>query len=147
MERLNIIPAPVKRRQDRECGVNSQLLDSEVEMTDENKNVNKDYEDSRETYYDLIERGRESLELMIEVARESEHPRAFEVLSGMIKNISDVNDKLMDLNKKNKEIKQEPKQLENQGTTNNNVFIGSTTDLQRILRDEEKVIDVTGSEE
>ncbi len=137
----------MKRRQDRECGVNSQLLDSEVEMTDENKNVNKDYEDSRETYYDLIERGRESLELMIEVARESEHPRAFEVLSGMIKNISDVNDKLMDLNKKNKEIKQEPKQLENQGTTNNNVFIGSTTDLQRILRDEEKVIDVTGSEE
>ena len=116
-------------------------------MTDENKNVNKDYEYSRDTYYDLIERGRESLELMIEVARESEHPRAFEVLSGMIKNISDVNDKLMDLNKKNKEIKQEPKQLENKGTTNNNVFIGSTTDLQRILRDEEKVIDVTGSEE
>jgi len=116
-------------------------------MTDENKNVNKDYEYSRDTYYDLIERGRESLELMIKVARESEHPRAFEVLSGMIKNISDVNDKLMDLNKKNKEIKQEPKQLENQGTTNNNVFIGSTTDLQRILRDEEKVIDVTGSEE
>lgn len=116
-------------------------------MTDENKNVNKDYEYSRDTYYDLIERGRESLELMIEVARESEHPRAFEVLSGMIKNISDVNDKLMDLNKKNKEIKQEPKQLENKGTTNNNVFIGSTADLQRILRDEEKVIDVTGSEE
>ncbi|MAI05483.1 MAG: terminase [Euryarchaeota archaeon] len=116
-------------------------------MTDENKNVNKDYEYSRDTYYDLIERGRESLELMIEVARESEHPRAFEVLSGMIKNISDVNDKLMDLNKKNKDIKQDPKQLENKGTTNNNVFIGSTTDLQRILRDEEKVIDVTGSEE
>ena len=84
---------------------------------------------------------------MIEVARESEHPRAFEVLSGMIKNISDVNDKLMDLNKKNKDIKQDPKQLENKGTTNNNVFIGSTTDLQRILRNEEKVIDVTGSEE
>ena len=115
-------------------------------MTDENKNVNTDYEYSRDTYYELIEKGRESLELMIEVARESEHPRAFEVLSGMIKNISDVNDKLMDLNKKNKDIKQEPKQSgQDGGTTNNNVFIGSTADLQRILRDEEKVIDVEPS--
>ena len=117
-------------------------------MTDENKNVNTDYEYSRDTYYELIEKGRESLELMIEVARESEHPRAFEVLSGMIKNISDVNDKLMDLNKKNKDIKQEPKQIGQEGgTTNNNVFIGSTADLQRILRDEEKVIDVEPSRE
>jgi DNA-binding PadR family transcriptional regulator len=112
----------------------------------EDKNVNTDYEYSRDTYYELIEKGRESLELMIEVARESEHPRAFEVLSGMIKNISDVNDKLMDLNKKNKDIKQEPKQIGQEGgTTNNNVFIGSTADLQRILRNEEKVIDVEPS--
>ena len=63
----------------------------------------QDYEYSRDTYYDLIEKGRESLDLMIEVARESEHPRAFEVLSNMIKGIADVNDKLMDLNKKQKE--------------------------------------------
>ena len=112
----------------------------------EDKNVNTDYEYSRDTYYELIEKGRESLELMIEVARESEHPRAFEVLSGMIKNISDVNDKLMDLNKKNKDIKQEPKQIGQEGgTTNNNVFIGSTADIQRILREEEKVIDVEPS--
>jgi DNA-binding PadR family transcriptional regulator len=112
----------------------------------DDKNVNTDYEYSRDTYYELIEKGRESLELMIEVARESEHPRAFEVLSGMIKNISDVNDKLMDLNKKNKDIKQEPKQIEG-GTTNNNVFIGSTTDLQRILHNVPKVIDVESSRE
>ena len=72
-------------------------------MTEDEK-IQQDYDQSRDTYYDLIEKGRESLELMIEVARESEHPRAFEVLSGMIKNISDVNDKLMDLNKKHKEI-------------------------------------------
>ena len=71
----------------------------------EDKKVKDDYDYSRETYYDLIEKGRESLDLMIEVARESEHPRAFEVLSNMIKGISDVNDKLMDLNKKRKDIK------------------------------------------
>lgn len=105
------------------------------------KNIDKDYEESRETYNDLIDKGRESLELMIQVARESEHPRAFEVLSGMIKNISDVNDKLMDLNKKYKEVTKpdQPKQVE--GTTNNNLFIGSTADLQRLLQNETKVID------
>jgi len=98
----------------------------------DNPNIKSDYDYSRETYYDLIEKGRESLELMIEVARESEHPRAFEVLSGMIKNISDVNDKLMDLNKKNKEITQ-PKGSDQKAITNNNVFIGSAADLQRML--------------
>ena len=73
-------------------------------MTKKQDNVSDDYNYSRQTYYDLIEKGRESLDLMIEVARESEHPRAFEVLAGMIKNVSDVNDRLMDLNKKNKDI-------------------------------------------
>src|SRR6056300_1309352 len=107
---------------------------------DSNPNIRSDYHYSRETYYDLIEKGRESLDLMIEVARESEHPRAFEVLSNMIKNISDVNDKLMDLNKKNKDINrtEETKQI---GNTTNNLFVGSTTDLQRLLQNEEKVID------
>lgn len=114
--------------------------------SDKENNIENDYEHSRDTYYDLIEKGRESLELMIQVARESEHPRAFEVLSGMIKNISDVNDKLMDLNKKHKDINK-PEENTNalpNGTTNNNVFIGSTTDLQRMLGNldnEERVIE------
>ena len=99
----------------------------------------QDYEYSRDTYYDLIEKGRESLELMIEVARESEHPRAFEVLSGMIKGIADVNDKLMDLNKKQKDLQKEDKPAE--ATTNNNLFVGSTTELQRMLMGDEKTID------
>mgnify|MGYP000285721927 FL=1 len=101
--------------------------------------VDYDYDYSRATYYELIEKGKESLDLMIEVARESEHPRAFEVLSGMVKNISDVNDRLMDLNKKQKEIKT-PDKHEAKQITNNNVFLGSTTDLQRLLQDETKVI-------
>jgi hypothetical protein len=109
----------------------------------ENKNIQSDYDYSRQTYYDLIEKGRESLEDMIEVARQSEHPRAYEVLSGMIKNISDVNDKLMDLNKKQKDINKtddEPKQI---GSTTNNVFLGSTSDLQRLLQQDENIINVT----
>ena len=111
-------------------------------MKDTDK-IKDDYEYSRDTYYTLIEKGREALDDMIEVSRASEHPRAYEVLSGMIKNISDVNDKLMDLNKKNKDINQkEQKQLGS--TTINNVFIGSTADLQRLLNnDEDNIIDVT----
>jgi len=102
----------------------------------------QDYEYSRDTYYDLIEKGRESLDLMIQVARESEHPRAFEVLSNMIKDIANVNDKLMELNKKQKELLQDDKPKET-NTTNNNLFIGSTTELQRFLLGDkdEKVID------
>jgi hypothetical protein len=88
---------------------------------------------------------------MIEVARESEHPRAFEVLSGMIKGISDVNDKLMDLNKKQKEITKEdaPSESSSGGTTNNNLFVGSTTDLQRMLlgASDEKIIDQDENDE
>ena len=114
-------------------------------MTKKQDNVSDDYNYSRQTYYDLIEKGRESLDLMIEVARESEHPRAFEVLAGMIKNVSDVNDKLMDLNKKNKDISaEEIKKIEQ---TTNNLFVGSTAELQRMLQDNDEtmsnVVDIT----
>lgn len=110
-------------------------------MSDE-KRIKDDYEYSRDTYYDILEKGKESMELMIEVARESEHPRAFEVLSTMMKNMADVNGALMDLNKKHKDINKEeqPKQLG--GNTTNNLFVGTTTDLQRLIHGEkEKIID------
>ena len=107
----------------------------------EEKTIKADYEYSRDTYYELIEKGRESLDLMIEVARESEHPRAFEVLSNMIKGIADVNDKLMDLNKKNKDINKE-EVIKDATTVTNNLFVGTTTDLQRLIQNESKVIDV-----
>lgn len=105
-----------------------------------NKKINDDYDYSRDTYYELLEKGKQSLDLMIEVARESEHPRAFEVLSNMVKNLADVNDKLMDLNKKNKEITKEEQEKVKQ-ITNNNVFLGSTTELQKLLQNERKIID------
>ena len=112
----------------------------------EEKNIDNDYKYSRDTYYELVEKGKQSLELMIEVARESEHPRAFEVLSGMIKNISDVNDRLMDLNKKKKDIdkKEEIKKIAN---TTNNLFVGSTTELQKLLKNESDIVNVTPKQE
>ena len=99
-------------------------------------NKNNDYEYSRETYYELLEKGKDALDTMVEVARESEHPRAYEVLSGMIKNLSDVNDKLMDLNKKVKELEDEPKKIENQ---QNNIFLGSTAEIQKLLQQSEVI--------
>lgn len=114
-------------------------------MSDSDRFKN-DYEYSRETLFDLINKGRDALEDMIQVARESEHPRAFEVLSGLIKNVADVNDKLMDLNKKHKDINAKEKPLLPQGQTTNNLFVGSTTDLQRLLHQQNEnnnVVDIT----
>ena len=116
--------------------------DMEKFLPPEEKNVDNDYKYSRDTYYELVEKGKESLELMIEVARESEHPRAFEVLSGMIKNISDVNDRLMDLNKKKKDIDKK-EEIKNIANTTNNLFVGSTAELQKILKNESKIVNVT----
>ena len=113
---------------------------------EDNKNVDNDYEYSREVLFDLIEKGRGALEDMIEVARESEHPRAFEVLSQTIKNISDVTKNLMDLQKAKKDLTQEERE-EAKKVTNNNVFVGSTTDLQRMLLDKDNVIDATDVKE
>jgi hypothetical protein len=115
-------------------------------MIDSDK-IKSDFEYSRDTLYDLIEKGRDALEDMINVARESEHPRAFEVLSGLIKNVADVNDKLMDLNKKHKEVHAKEESAKQVGNTTNNLFVGSTTDLQRMLQGQMKkpdnVIDIT----
>ncbi len=106
-------------------------------MTDNNEpvdHVDDDFEFARKTYYDLLVKGSEALEEMMEVARATEHPRAFEVLSGMMKNVAEVNGNLLDLHKKKKEYNKEDalKELP-QGTTNNNLFVGSTSDLQRML--------------
>jgi len=115
-------------------------------MTDSDQ-IKTDYDHSRDTYYDLIQKGQESLDLMMQFARESEHPRAFEVLSGMIKNVSDVTDRLMDLQKKTKDINKDEKEVS--GTATQNLFVGSTTDLQRLLQEQDKneMVDVTPNDE
>jgi len=105
------------------------------------KDINDDYTFSRDTYKELISTGMGSLDSLAEIARESEHPRAFEVLAKSIKDIGDVTDKLMALQKNKQDLVQK-KEEETGKITNNNVFIGSTTDLQRMLMDnKEKVID------
>jgi hypothetical protein len=98
---------------------------------------NPDADYSRSNYYNLIEKGNEALDGILEVAKESQHPRAYEVAANMIKNLSDVTEKLMILQKQQQELK--PK--EEQATQTNisvdkAVFIGSTADLLRQLKNE-----------
>lgn len=116
----------------------------------DDKNLDMDYDYARNVYYDLIDKGREGIEEMMELARASEHPRAFEVLATMIKNTAEVSDRLMKINKDKKQVEQIGKQPQlgnDGGTTNNNIFIGSTTELQRFLQNDEKVIDADDSTE
>jgi hypothetical protein len=97
---------------------------------------NPDADYSRANYYNLIEKGNEALEGILEVAKESQHPRAYEVAANMIKNLSDVTEKLMILQKQQQEL--QPK--ESAAPTNINVdkavFIGSTAELLRQLKNE-----------
>ena len=103
------------------------------------KEIKDDYEFSRSTYKDLIKVGTLSMDSLAELARESEHPRAFEVLSNHLKAIGDITDKLMKLQKNKKELTEDDVRRE---ITNNNVFVGSTTELQRMLLDKDNIIDV-----
>ena len=124
------------------------MNNGEYEIIDEsdltfqhNKDIKDDYEFSRATYRDLIQNGTRSLDVMSELAIESEHPRAFEVLSNSIKNLADVTDKLMALQTTKKKLNREKNERDAR-VTNNNVFVGSTADLQRMLNDkEEKIIE------
>jgi len=109
-----------------------------------------DYVESRETYKELIGKGNEAIDLMMELARDSQHPRAFEVLATLLKTQSDNNDKLLDLQKKVKALKEPTKGAQNSNpnsVTNNNVFVGSTSDLQRFILQQNKnqVIDVNNN--
>ena len=104
--------------------------------------IDADFERVRRDLFDLSTQGEEAIELMMELARESEHPRAFEVLGQLIKQNAEIGEKVLKLHKSKKEQDKtdEPAALAQQAATNNNVFIGSTAELQKMLRDE-KVIE------
>tara|TARA_B100001250_G_C19754226_1_gene769313 strand:+ start:424 stop:831 length:408 start_codon:yes stop_codon:yes gene_type:complete len=91
----------------------------------------KDYEYSRAQFYNLIEKGQEAVDGILDVAGDSQHPRAYEVAGQLIKHIADTTDKLVDLQKKMKDL-DEDKSVKQ--VTNNSLFVGSTADLQKMLK-------------
>ena len=94
--------------------------------------IDNDYEYSRENYYNLIEKGQQAIEGILEIAKEGQHPRAYEVAGQLIANVAGTVDKLQDLQKKLKELKDLPKTASPQ--IKNALFVGSTKELQQMLK-------------
>ena len=123
-------------------------ISSEIEKIDVKKEIDKykssaedikkDYEYTRGNLYSIIEKGQEAINGILEIAQESEMPRAYEVAGQLIKNVSDATDKLLDLQKKLKDVNEEEKGPTS--VTNNALFVGSTADLQKMLKKANKDI-------
>jgi hypothetical protein len=103
-----------------------------VESADPLQDRLKDYEYTRAELYTLISKGQEAVQGALEVAQESGHPRAYEVAVNAMKQVADMTDKLVDLQKKMKDLDAESKKVTN--VTNNAMFVGSTTELQKMLK-------------
>ena len=95
--------------------------------------VEKDYEYTRANLYSIIEKGQEAINGIMEVAGESASPRAYEVAGQLIKSVADTTDKLLDLQKKVKDVKEENGSTTN-NVTNNALFVGSTSELSKMLK-------------
>ena len=102
------------------------------EETPKKNEVEKDYEYSRANLYSIIEKGQEAINGIMEVAGESASPRAYEVAGQLIKSVADTTDKLMDLQKKVKDVNEDAPKTNN--VTNNALFVGSTSELSKMLK-------------
>jgi len=113
--------------------IQSEISNIISEKDSKKTDIQRDYEYSRGNLYSLIEKGQEAINGILELAQESEMPRAYEVAGQLIKNVSEATEKLMDLQKKLKDIEEETVQ-KGPTTVNNALFIGSTADLQKLLK-------------
>ena len=96
--------------------------------------ITRDYEYTRGNLYSIIEKGQEAIDGILELAQESDMPRAYEVAGQLIKSVSDATDKLMDLQKKLKDVNEE-QQSKGPNTVNNALFVGSTAELAKMIKE------------
>ena len=96
------------------------------------KEVDNDYEYQRRNFYQLVERGQDAIDGILELAKESEHPRSYEVAGQLIKNVADVTEKLGELQLKMQKLKEVPNNAPKNVT--NALFVGSTSELQKMLK-------------
>jgi hypothetical protein len=106
-------------------------LPSILQNNDKRQEQTSDYKYSREVFYGLVERGQDAIEGILDIARESEHPRVYEVAGQLIKTVSETTEKLIDLQAKMKEL---DKDNSMPNKVQNNLFVGSSTELQRLLK-------------
>ena len=104
-------------------------IQKDTEIPDDPK---KDYEYTRANLYQLIEKGQEAINGILEIAQSSDHPRAYEVAGQLIKSVGDVSDKLLDLQKKMKDL--DATQKNGPATVNNSLFVGSTSELSKLIK-------------
>jgi DNA-directed RNA polymerase subunit F len=104
----------------------------EVKLT--SNKIESDYDTSRDNLHDLLLTGKDALEHALTVAKSSEHPRAFEVVGGLMKQLADMNQQLMDIHQQKKKLEEPAKGTTKEITTNNAIFVGSTTDLNKMIK-------------
>ena len=103
-----------------------------IPRPNEPEDMDSDYKYSRENFYSLIERGQDAIDGILDLAKEGEHPRAYEVAGQLIKNVGEVTEKLVDLQEKMKKLKEVPEHGPKSVT--NALFVGSTKELQKMLK-------------
>ena len=110
------------------------------EGRDHTGDIDTDYRYARENLYDIIENGSHALHELVEIAKSSEHPRAFEVVASLMKTLTDANKDLLEVQAKVKKLKQEENVQTGPNNVTNALFVGSTTELQNMLKDNLKDI-------
>ena len=129
-------------RLDKTFNITPEVVKEETKVVKKEKpdrftkdDITRDYEYTRGKLYSIIEKGQEAIDGILEIAQESEMPRAYEVAGQLIKSVSDATDKLIDLQKKLKDVKEEQV---SKGPTNgtNALFVGSTADLAKLIKNE-----------
>jgi hypothetical protein len=128
----------VDQKLDELLGIQGEIIEAEkslpsiVTAVDKSQEQSSDYKYSREVFYGLVERGQDAIEGILDIAKESEHPRVYEVAGQLIKTVGETTEKLIDLQAKMKELDKDGS-LPNK--VQNNLFVGSSTELQRLLKD------------
>ncbi len=131
----------------------NEIFEVEAELVDDSKpiaivradtkdlpdDISKDYTFARENLYDVIDKGSSALDELIHLAKASEHPRAFEVISQLTKTLVDANKDLLDIQKKVKDLRQEESTQAGPSSITNALFVGSTSELQKLINGDKDV--------
>lgn len=114
--------------------ITGEIVESNFEEISSSDKIESDYDISRNNLHNLIDQGKTALQHALEVAKQSEHPRAFEVVGGLIKQLADVNQQLMDVHQQKKKLEEPSKAQQGKNVTNNSIFVGSTADLSNMIK-------------
>ena len=102
-----------------------------VKLPERSENIETDYRYARENLYGLVERGQDAIDGILQLSKETEHPRAYEVAGQLIKTVGETAEKLIDLQQKLKKLEDEEQKV---GTQHNHLYVGSTSELQKFLK-------------